>query len=260
MRYDFSQLEPVVFQLNLCDQAFLYNDTLAVFRAGSTRPYGVGIVCGTGFNAVGVSQDGREFRLPALGEMTGDRVAGGSGLGMGAMGAAFRSWDGRGEPTRLLEMVLSALQAPDMPTLAEWIAQHRITQQQILDLTPLVFTAASEGDRVASELIREQGCEIARTILAFLRQLDLLNTPCDVVLGGGVFYGKGNLLMDGIHESVYSSAPHAALKRLDVKPVVGATLLAVDRAGIVSDDTWIRGLRERLPGDLKISLALDDKQ
>ena len=50
----------------------LRNDTFAVLRAGTDRTWGVGIVCGFGTNCCGVAPDGRVFRLPAIGPVSGD--------------------------------------------------------------------------------------------------------------------------------------------------------------------------------------------
>ncbi|MBI5959353.1 MAG: hypothetical protein HY866_11500 [Chloroflexi bacterium] len=250
MLYDFNVLDPVLRELNVCDDIHIYNDSLAIFRAGSSKPYGVAVVCGTGFNAAGVSREGVEFRLPALGNLTGDQNTGGGGLGILVLGAAFRAWDGRGENTVLHKMVLDTLQAPDMPTLAEWLVQERISFEQMLSLAPLAFAAAAQGDEIACAMIREQGEEVARTILAFLRRLDLLEVDCEAVLGGSMFYGQGSLLMDTIHARVNPTAPHLTIKRLDVKPVVGAALFALDHAGLNAPE-----LRSRLPEELRITLG-----
>ena len=43
------------------------NDTFAIFRAGTTSHWGVGIVCGAGINAVGRSPDGRIARWAGVG-------------------------------------------------------------------------------------------------------------------------------------------------------------------------------------------------
>ena len=62
----------------------LRNDTFAVLRAGTDRTWGVGIVCGFGTNCSGVSPDGRVFRLPAIGPVSGD-WGGGGDLGRTAL-------------------------------------------------------------------------------------------------------------------------------------------------------------------------------
>lgn len=246
---DFAVLEPALADLPHCEHSAVYNDLRAVMRAGSTRPYGVAIVCGSGFNAGGVGADGREFRLPALGAWTGDR-AGGCNLGAATIGAAFRAWDGRGAPTRLQADVLRHFDAPDMETLAERIVRKRIRWQDVCGLAPLAFRAAAADDPVAQGLIREMGQELGISILAVARRLELLDVPCEAALGGSVFYGEGELLLETIRETLLPTAPHITLKRLDVRPVVGAALLAMDRAGLRRDAAWLRALYAALPASL----------
>ncbi len=256
---DFAALQAALPALPVCRHVAVYNDLRAVLRAGSTRPYGVGVVCGSGFNAGGVGRDGQTFRLPALGAMTGDR-AGGCTMGRAAMGAAFRAWDGRGHPTRLQEDVLRYFDVRDMETLAEHIAQGRIAWEAVCGLAPLVFRAAKAGDTVAQDLVRAQGQEIGTAILAIARRLDLLAVPCDAVLGGSVFYGEGPLLMETIRQTVWPVAPQMALKRLDVRPVVGAVLLAADRAGVQSDGAWLHKLYAALPEQLILQKETESAQ
>jgi N-acetylglucosamine kinase-like BadF-type ATPase len=246
-RPDFAQLEPALHGLGVCDETALYNDVIAIFRAGSTRPYGIAVVGGSGCNAGGIGRDGQEARLPSLGPLTGDR-AGGHALGASAMGAAFRAWDGRGAPTRLVDTVLRTFQVPDMETLAELIVQGAVTPQRVRELAPLVFALAREGDAVACALIRAQGEEFGTAINAIARRLDLLDHPCEAVLGGSLFYGEGPLLLDTIRATVAPVAPLITITRLDTQPVVGAALLAADRAGIQLSAAALDALHAALPG------------
>lgn len=248
---DYAALEPALRDLNLADEIAIYNDSIAVFRAGSDQPFGIAVVCGAGFIAGGIGRDGSEFLLPAQGAVTGD-CAGGEYLGQAALGAAFRAWDGRGAATCLQERVLQALGVPDMPTLAERIVQSQVTTPQIINLAPLVFSAAVAGDAIARRLIRDQGREIGLSIVAILRRLDLLETPCQAVLGGSIFYGEGTLLMDTIKNKVRPSAPLVQIKRLDIRPVVGAALLAAEHAGITTDEVFLNRLRATLPEPLRL--------
>jgi N-acetylglucosamine kinase-like BadF-type ATPase len=82
----------------------LRNDTFAVLRAGTDRTWGVGIVCGFGTNCSGVSPEGRVFRLPAIGPVSGD-WGGGGDLGTTALWHAIRAGDGRGGRTGLQRSV-----------------------------------------------------------------------------------------------------------------------------------------------------------
>src|SRR6185369_738517 len=82
----------------------LYNDAFAVLRAGSRFPYGAAVICGTGFNACGISPTGKQHKLHSLGPLTGD-WGGGYSLGEAAMGAVYRAEEGRAEPTSLKPLV-----------------------------------------------------------------------------------------------------------------------------------------------------------
>ena len=67
--HDFRALQARLNTLNLGSPYILKNDVIGALRAGSRFPYGVAVVCGTGFNAGGIGKNGREFRLPAMGPL-----------------------------------------------------------------------------------------------------------------------------------------------------------------------------------------------
>lgn len=249
MPHDFATLRSRLEPLHPDIPLILHNDMMAIFRAGSRFPYGVGVVCGTGFNAGGLGKDGREVRFPALGPITGD-CAGGSHLSIRALGAAFRGWDGRGEATQLGAAILAELGVPDMETLAEHYVQGQIAYEQLRRFSPLVFEVSEQGDAVAQGLIREQGTELGVAATTILRRLELLQEDCDVVLGGKMSYGKGNLLLDTVRDIVTAAAPYASVKRLEVSPVVGAVLLAADQAGVVTEGNFVATLLASLPKHL----------
>jgi N-acetylglucosamine kinase-like BadF-type ATPase len=247
MPQDFLNLENGISALHIIDCPFtVHNDVISIVRAGSRFPYGVGVVCGTGFNAGGIGKNGEEERFLALGDVTGDR-AGGSELSMAAVGAAFRAWDGRGEATMLAEAIPDAIGVKDLYTLAEQWAQRKIDVKALRGLSPLVFEIAVEGDAVAQSLIRAQGEELGIAANVILRKLDLVEEDCDVVLGGSVFNGRGTLLIDTIREAVQQINTAATVKRLDIPPVVGAALIAVDKSGIRVDRSFHTNLRTSLP-------------
>ena len=254
MPHDFAQLHARFDGMKLGCPLSIRNDAMGIFRAGSRFPYGVGVVCGTGFNAGGISKTGQEFRFPALGDITGDR-AGAGDLAVQALGMAFRAWDGRGEPTMLAEAFLKALDAPDFETLAERWVRRELTYEQVKRLTPLVFEVSEAGDPVAQNLIREQGIELGTAANAILRRLDLIDEDCDVVLGGSVSYGKGSLLMNTVTEVVHRVAPKAMVKRLDVPPVAGAALLAADSIGAEIHPQFTKTLLSTLPDALRVPAA-----
>ena len=241
--HDFRALSAKLDTLSLGSQCnyILKNDVIAALRAGSRFPYGVAVVCGTGFNAGGIGRDGREFRLPAMGPLTGDQP-GARRLATRAIGAAFRTWDGRGEPTLLADIVLKHLGAPNFETLAEQLGDGTLNDAHIKSVALLVFEAADAGDMLAQQFIYEQGYELGLAATAILRKLDLTEQDVDVVLGGSVFYGKGDLLMQTVYSVIFETAPHVTIKRLESPPVVGAVRLAADSVGVQLPDDLVVGL------------------
>lgn len=100
------------------------NDSYAVLRAGASRPWGVGVVCGTGINCVGVAPDGRTTGFAALGGISGD-WGGGIDVGTSALWHAARAEDGRGPRTALLAAVIDHF---GLATVADVTAAlHRVT-------------------------------------------------------------------------------------------------------------------------------------
>jgi N-acetylglucosamine kinase-like BadF-type ATPase len=243
--HDFANLNAKLAELDLANPFTVRNDVLGALRAGSRSPYGVAVVCGTSYNAAAISRSGEEFRLPALGPISGD-IAGGRRLATRALGAAFRSWDGRGEPTLLADLILAKLDAPDFETVASRWGQNQISDDQLKSLAPLVFDACEAGDALARQFVYEQGLELGISANAALRQTDLQATDCDVVLAGSIFYARGTLLMQTVTETILGYAPNVQIKRLGVQPVVGAVLLAADSVGASLPADFINGLPESL--------------
>lgn len=251
MPHDFAQLDSRLNGLIPNRPYSIRNDVIGIFRAGSRFSYGVGVVSGTGFNAGGIDRNGQEYRFPALGAITGD-YAGGEHLTMRAIGAAFRAADGRGEPTALSDAILKILDAPDYDTLAERYVQHELTPPQVKALAPMVFEVSEQGDPVARRLVCEEGTELGVSARAILRKLNLTDVECDVVLGGSICLGKGNVLIDAVSAVVHEAAPKAVIRRLDVPPVVGAVLLAADQLGLATDARFLERLRETIPREMRV--------
>jgi N-acetylglucosamine kinase-like BadF-type ATPase len=98
-------------------------------------------------------------------------------------------------------------------------------------LAPLVFAAAGSGDEVAVGLVDRLADEITLMVTALLRRLDLLGADPDVVLGGGTLHAHHPPLLHRVTAGIRAVAPRAAVRLLDVPPVYGAVVAALDLAG-----------------------------
>jgi N-acetylglucosamine kinase-like BadF-type ATPase len=227
--------------LGLAPEEIVTNDCDAGLRAGSGRPWGVCVICGSGMNCLGRSPRGREARFMALGEVSGD-WGGGSAIGQAGLAAAVRAWDGRGPATLLRQTVPAHFSVPNSGSLTVALHRGRIPWSRHREIAPLVFGAAAEGDPVAREIVDRQADEIVAWASAAIRRVRLGRLDPDVVLAGGVFRATDRAFYARIEAGVRAAAPRARLVRLGVPPVVGAALIGLDRqmGGATTDDVEAR--------------------
>jgi N-acetylglucosamine kinase-like BadF-type ATPase len=211
----------------LADATLVRNDTFAVLRAGTDRTWGVAVVCGYGTNCSGVSPDGRSFRFPAVGALSGD-WGGGTDLGQAALWYAIRAEDGRGERTLLRELVPIHFGFRRVREVVEALHFGRLAEDRVVELAPLIFVAAAEDDAVARSVVNRQADEVVAMGGTAIRRLRMTDLDVDVVLGGGVFRGEDARFIERIREGFAAIAPRAMVKVLDAPPVVGAALLGLD--------------------------------
>jgi N-acetylglucosamine kinase-like BadF-type ATPase len=147
-------------------------------------------------------------------------------------------------------MVLEALGVPSVEILLSKLYHDEIGQRRLLGLVPLLFEAAETGDEASRNLIVQMGTEVGVTANALIRRLSMGNRDVEVILGGGVFKGKGSLLFDTVKRVVSKEAPKARVVRLRREPVVGAVLLALESTGEVAGEEIQRALECSLPAEL----------
>jgi N-acetylglucosamine kinase-like BadF-type ATPase len=207
------------------------NDTFGVLRAGTDRGWGVAVVCGAGMNCVGLAPNGRAVRFPALGDLSGDWAAGGEWLGLTALGVAVRARDGRGEPTVLERLVPEHFGLRRPAEVMEAMYVGRLDRDRLLELPPLLFAAAAQGDPVARGIIERLADEVVAMATAAIRRLRLASRDVEVILGGGVFRNEDGDFLERIQAGVRSTAHRAEVHKLDAPPVLGAGLIGLDRVG-----------------------------
>ena len=206
----------------------LENDTYAVLRAGTDRTWGVAIVCGQGTNCTGVAPDGRTYRLPAIGTLSGD-WGGGGDIGSTALWHAVRARDGRGPDTALATLVPQHFGLLRPRQVTEAIYFDRLKRDRLNELVPVVFSAAEEKDPVARSIVDRQADEVVTMAGAAIRKLRLRAVDVDVVLGGGIFRNRFPAFYERIEGGIHSLAPAARVAVLSAPPVAGAALAALDR-------------------------------
>jgi len=156
----------------------IVNDAMLVLAAGTPEGWGIALISGTGSIVYGRAPDGRMARADGWGHLLGDEGSG-YAIGLAALRAVMRAHDGRGPQTALTRSVLAhwSLAAPENLVHRVYIAQ--VAAHEIASLGALVEAAASEGDAVARDILREAGRQLALSAAAVARKLELpMPVPC----------------------------------------------------------------------------------
>ncbi|MEQ4722609.1 hypothetical protein [Nonomuraea sp. B19D2] len=144
---------------------------------------------------------------------------------------AARAEDGRGAPTALTGLITSHFGTATVGELVLEVHFGRLAEERLHELSPGVLAVAADGDAVARSLVERQAEEVTVLAEVCLRRLGLLETPAEVVLGGGMLTARDPLLMSLLDAAFAVRAPRAKLVLADVPPVVGAALLGLEHLG-----------------------------
>jgi len=227
---DFATVREMLEPINPARRMYVENDTIIALRAGTVDGVGVGLISGTGTNAVGLNRQGKRKQVGGWGSpFLGDY---GSAHDIAATGLwkAQRGHDGRGEKTILYDLFLEALGLEELVDICEWNFFDSYRPFDVATLAPVVFDAARQGDSVAVGILAKAGRSIGRAALAVLRDLFGPEENIPVVLGGSVFQ-KGNhpAMIEPLKGLVAQEYPGATFVLLDMDPVLGALFYAFDK-------------------------------
>lgn len=225
---DFRLLQAELARHRLAAVDLVLNDSFGALRAGSSRPWGIVLICGQGINGAGVAPDGRTARFAGIGSLSGD-WGGGGGLGAAALASAIRGRDGRGPRTSLERVVADHFgrRTPEAVMLAMY--EERLPSRRLSELAPAVFEHAAAGDSVAREIVDRLADELVNMAGALVRRLRLGRSDVEIVLAGGVFATTEAQFHRRLEEGIHTIAPRATVVRPTVPPVCGAALIGLDR-------------------------------
>ena len=219
----------------------LYNDAEIALEAMPRLDFRVLVIAGTG-SAIWGQRGDKKVKAGRRHAEAGYGLAKAGGLdfllsdegsayylGLEALRAAVRSFDGRGQKTILEGLVLKRAKAKDIPDTATKIylaLQNRPEdfKTYIASFAPLVGTAFAKNDKVAKTILEESANELFLGAKAVVKRLKLANAELCVGYVGSAF--RAPLMKNLLSAKIKKLAPKARF--IDViNPVAGAVKMAL---------------------------------
>ena len=226
---DFRTVGTILEPINPAPSMHLENDTTIALRAGTTDGVGLGLISGTGTNAIGFNRKGERMQVGGWGSPYLGDFGSGHDISAEAIARAQRGRDGRGPPTLLYERLIEVLEVQELVDISERDYFDTLAPIDVGSLAPLVFEAARDGDGVALEVLRKAAREISLAALAILRNLFEGEEEIPVVLGGSVFQkATHDAMVRTLEEEIRREFPKVEFRVLQAEPVTGAVLGAAD--------------------------------
>ena len=216
---------------------FTHDAEIALLGGTGGQP-GIIIIAGTGSIAFGRNAEMETARAGGWGYIFGDE-GGGFDLARQALRRALQYEEGWGASTVLRQALLEVSGASSAHALLHYF-YNQFDRQQIAVYAKLVTDAASQGDRIAMEVLDTAVKDLSRYVSAVHHQLFPVSEAVPIVYVGGVF--QSDFLVAKFKQYMHSKIGCPATAPL-LSPAAGALLEALRQDG---NSSQVAGL---IPGD-----------
>lgn len=209
--------------LELCTPEHLGvdHDARVALAAGLSGRPGLALIAGTGSACFGLGASGECHLTGGWGHLLADE---GSGywLGLKALRAAVRGFDGRGQRTALERRALAFLgiQAPD--EIMHRIYVVGLSRSELAAFAPTTLEVAASGDSVAREIVEHGAKALAETVEVTAARINLV-AP-EIVMVGGIL--RSAVMLEPLRAHLLARLPEMRLVAAEQSPAHGACLLA----------------------------------
>ena len=217
----------------------LDNDGVVAHAGALAGRDGIVVVAGTGAIAIGIV-NGQRVRVDGMGHWFGDEGSA-TWIALQGLRAATRAQDGRGEQTKLTEVLLKALMVNSLRDAASLLASGDLTKFDLAFAAVTVAKVAEEGDKVAQKILQDAASSLAESVIAVAKKLARFDLP--VSFTGGVFRLTPKM-PDLFREALSRQLPNAQIQEPQLPPHLGAALLAAKQMGWRIDKHWLDKLVE----------------
>lgn len=199
-------------------------DAEIALYAATEGKEGLVIIAGTGSVCMGKNAKGEMASAGGWGPLAGDE-GGGAGISRRALQAIAKSSDGRGKPTKLSSYAVDYFRAGRLEDLSVAIYAPQVDNARIAGFAIYVSKAATEGDKVAIELLAEAGRELGIAAIAVIKTLKMTRRRFPIGKVGSVFKSE-ELVTKPLMTKVNEIAPKAFMSDTNKTPAYAAALMA----------------------------------
>jgi glucosamine kinase len=214
------------------------HDLRIALAGGLAGSAGIVLIAGTGSSCYGRNEEGRSWICGGWGHILDD-VGGSYWMGLQAVIAATRDFDGRSESTCLRARVAEYLGCVDIRQIMRRVDFEGLTRSEMAALARLTTEAASEGDSVACRIVDHGTDELATLVATVVTKLDLANSigansinQIPVTVTGGLT-NAGAVFMGPLEKAIKNRVSQVEVVTPRLPPVLGAIMLAIESLGEV---------------------------
>lgn len=227
--FDFKAMQDAVEGFPIGSITLVHDSMAALYATNAGRESTI-IIAGTGSATAGINSRGEYARAGGWGYILGDE---GSGFYLAKRGivATLLEHEERGPKTMITSLLLKRFNAKTPDEIIWHVYTGGMSITDFARLAPLVTEAALNGDDVAISILRDAGRELANTVGGVIRRLKMEDDEFPIGLIGGVFKA-GRLVKEPLEEAVHKVAPKSYLTSPRFPPVIGSSLIALEKAGV----------------------------
>ena len=208
-------------------RTIIYNDTRIGLEAGSENKNKIILIAGAGSNCFGINEDGKQAGASGWDFILADEGSGYS-VGLKALKAIMKAYDGRGEKTLLSKTILQELNLNEIPDLIKWAYGGLFSKDKISALAETVAKTAKTGDKVSIDILAEEAEEAVISVVTVADKLGFKDKDFDLVLVGGLFKCE-EYFRDIFISRLRENFPKIKFMPLVGNPAEGAVKMAIER-------------------------------
>jgi len=208
-------------------RTIICNDTRIGIEVGSENKNKIIVIAGTGSNCLGINEDGEQIRASGWDYILADEGSGYE-VGLKALKAVMRAYDGRGKKTLLSRTILEELNLKKVLDLVKWAYDGIFSKVKIGALAKTVCMTAQMGDEISIGLLAEEADEAAISIITVANKLGFKNKNFDLIFAGSLFKCK-EYFKDVLIRRLKENFPKVNFMPLIKNPVEGAIKLAIEK-------------------------------